>query len=200
MSGYLRYPHLCGDLLTFVAEDDVWISPLSGGRAWRLSADGVPVSHPRFSPDGRWVAWTSDRDGAPEVHVAPAEGGESRRLTYWGSFGTRVCGWTPHGEILAVTSWRQAFRHHTHAYAVPVDGEPARPLDWGPVGSADMAASGEVAIVTVAGQDPAWWKRYRGGTAGKLWIDRQGDGEFVRLHPGHARAHADLAAYSGRGS
>jgi tricorn protease len=173
--GYLRYPHLHGDLLTFVAEDDVWIAPLSGGRAWRLSADGVPVFHPRFSPDGRWVAWSSRRDGEPEVFVAPVEGGESRRLTYWGSMGTRVRGWTPGGEILAVTPWRQAFDHHTLAYAVPVDGEPARPLGWGPVGGADVAAGGAVALVTVAGQEPARWKRYRGGAMGRLWVD-SGDG------------------------
>ncbi|GLY86487.1 S41 family peptidase [Actinoallomurus iriomotensis] len=168
--GYLRYPHVRGDLLTFVAEDDVWIAPLSGGRAWRLSADEVPVDHPRFSPDGRWVAWTSRRDGDPEVHVAPAEGGESRRLTYWGAPGTEVCGWTPDGRILAVTSWRQPFYHQTHAYAVPVDGEPAEPMGWGPVGAADVAPDGAVALVTVAGQEPAAWKRYRGGATGRLWV------------------------------
>jgi tricorn protease len=179
VSGYLRYPHLHGELLTFVAEDDVWIAPLTGGRAWRLSADDVPVSHPRFSPDGRWVAWTSTRDGAPEVHVAPAEGGESQRLTYWGSAGTRVCGWTPDGEVLVVTSRRQAFDHHTHAYAVPVDGEPARPMNWGPVGGADMAPGGAVAVLTVPGQEPALWKRYRGGAMGRLWVSR-GDG-FERV-------------------
>ena len=39
---------------TFVAEDDVWVTPLTSGRAWRLSADDMPASHPRFSPDGRW--------------------------------------------------------------------------------------------------------------------------------------------------
>jgi tricorn protease len=175
LPGYLRYPHLHDDLLTFVAEDDVWLAPLSGGRAWRLSADRVPVTHPRFSPDGRWVAWTSRRDGDPEVHVAPAEGGPSRRLTYWGAPGTRVCGWTPEGEIIAATSWRQAFSHDWHAFAVPVDGEPARPLRWGPVGSASVAPGGAVAIVTVAGQEPARWKRYRGGATGRLWVD-EGDG------------------------
>ncbi len=180
--GYLRYPHLHGDLVTCVAEDDVWVVPLSGGRAWRLSADGVPVSHPRFSPDGRWIAWTSHRDGDPEVHVAPAEGGPARRITYWGDGATRVCGWTPDGQVLALTSWRRAFAHHMHAYAVPVEGGPARPMGWGPVGDACLAADGQVLVATVPGQEPALWKRYRGGAQGRLWCDR-GDG-FARLLPG----------------
>ncbi len=55
-TGYLRYPHVHGDLVTFVAGDDVWLAPAAGGRAWRLSADGTPVSYPRFSRDG-----TADR-------------------------------------------------------------------------------------------------------------------------------------------
>jgi tricorn protease len=181
LPGYLRFPHVHDDLLALVAEDDVWLAPLSGGRAWRLSADRVPVSRPRFSPDGRWVAWTSRRDGDPEVHVAATDGGQSRRLTYWGSPGTRVCGWTPDGKIIAVTSWRQAFWQDTHAYAVPVDGEPARPMRWGPVDGADIRPDGAVAIVTVAGQEPAYWKRYRGGAMGRLWTAvGQGRG-FTRM-------------------
>ncbi|CAM5698280.1 hypothetical protein SGRIM128S_05437 [Streptomyces griseomycini] len=70
-AAYLRFPHLHGELVAFTAEDDVWLAPLDGGRAWRVSADNVPVNHPRISPDGTTVAWTSTRDGAPEVHVAP---------------------------------------------------------------------------------------------------------------------------------
>ncbi|MGW5027722.1 hypothetical protein ACWEO9_23090, partial [Streptomyces albidoflavus] len=92
---YLRFPHVHGELVAFVAEDDVWVAPLDGGRAWRVSADNMPVDHPRFSPDGTTVAWTSTRDGAPEVHVAPTDGGPSRRLTHWGSKRTSVRGWTP---------------------------------------------------------------------------------------------------------
>ena len=49
---YLRFPHLRGDTLVFVAEDDVWTAPVSGGRAYRLTADDVPVGTPRLSPDG----------------------------------------------------------------------------------------------------------------------------------------------------
>ena len=69
-AGYLRYPHIHGDLLTFAAGDEVWLAPAAGGRAWRLSADDVPVSYPRFSRDGSQVAWTSWRDGSPEVYAA----------------------------------------------------------------------------------------------------------------------------------
>ena len=49
-AGYLRSPHLHGDLLAFVAEDDIWLAPLAGGRGWRLSADAAAVSNPRFAP------------------------------------------------------------------------------------------------------------------------------------------------------
>ena len=51
-SGYLRYPHIHGDLLVFVSENDVWLAPADGGRAWRLSGDSAQVSYPRFSRDG----------------------------------------------------------------------------------------------------------------------------------------------------
>ena len=97
-SGYLRYPHIHGDLLTFVAGDDVWLAPAAGGRAWRLSADDVPVSYPRFSRDGSRVAWSSSRDGNPEVYCAEVDGSTAARLTYWGDPQTRVTGWTAAGR------------------------------------------------------------------------------------------------------
>ena len=83
---YLRFPHLHGDSVVFVAEDDVWLAPVSGGRAYRLTADQVPAAAPRLSPDGQRLAWTTRREGAPEVYVADVEGGSARRLTYWGDY------------------------------------------------------------------------------------------------------------------
>ncbi|MFD5712917.1 S41 family peptidase [Streptomyces pharetrae] len=179
--GYLRFPHPHGELVAFTAEDDVWLAPLDGGRAWRVSADNVPVTLPRISPDGSTVAWTSTRDGAPEVHIAPVDGGPSRRLTHWGSWRTQVCGWTADGQVLALTTHGQASSRRSWAHAVPLDGGPATRLPYGPVGG---VAQGPHTVLLSApmGREAAWWKRYRGGTAGKLWIDRDGDGEFVRLH------------------
>lgn len=179
--GYLRFPHIHGDVVAFTAEDDVWVAPLDGGRAWRVSADDVPVTHPRISPDGTHIAWTSTRDGAPEVHLAPLEGGPSRRLTHWGSHRTQVRGWTPEGQVLAVSPVGQASLRRSWAYAVPLDGGPAARLPYGPVGDVAFGPA-TVLLSAPMGREAAWWKRYRGGTAGKLWIDRDGDGEFVRLH------------------
>ncbi|MFF2749579.1 PDZ domain-containing protein [Kitasatospora sp. NPDC058048] len=177
---YLRHPHLHGDLVAFVAEDDLWLAPLDGGRAWRLTADHLPVHHPRFSPDGRHLAFTSTRDGAPEVHVVPVDGGPSRRLTHWGSHQTRVLGWTADGRPIAATAAGEASFRRTWAHAVPLDGGEPQRLPYGPVGGLAFEPGGDrVLLSSVNGRDPAWWKRYRGGRAGKLWLGRD---EFVRVH------------------
>ncbi|OIJ90915.1 S41 family peptidase [Streptomyces colonosanans] len=179
---YLRFPHLHGELVAFTAEDDVWVAPLDGGRAWRVSADNVPVNHPRISQDGTTVAWTSTRDGAPEVYTAPIDGGPAKRLTHWGSSRTQVRGWTPEGHVLALSTVGQASLRRTWAHAVPLDGGPATSLPYGPVGA--VAYGPGTVLLSAVGREAALWKRYRGGTVGKLWIDRTGEGEFVRLHEG----------------
>ncbi|MGW3687942.1 S41 family peptidase [Streptomyces sp. NPDC005125] len=190
---YLRYPHVQGELIAFTAEDDVWLAPLDGGRPWRVSADNRPVSQPRISPDGTHVAWTSTRDGAPEVHLAPVDGGPSKRLTYWGDARTSVRGWTPEGDVLVISTQGQVSLRRSWARAVPIDGGPARTLPYGPVGSLAYGPGGRVLLLSATmGREAATWKRYRGGTAGKLWLAQapgEGQGpdavaDFVRIHEG----------------
>ncbi|WP_035793661.1 S41 family peptidase [Kitasatospora mediocidica] len=173
--GYLRFPHLRDGLLAFTAEDDVWLAPLDdgggSGRAWRVSCDRTRVSHPRLSPNGRTVAWTSWAALTPEVWTAPADGGEAARLTYWGSQDTRVRGWLPDGEVLAVTSFHEPFAHYTWAHALPLDGAPGRRQPWGPVRDAQVDAHHTLLLTAAAPHEPAAWKRYRGGATGRLWLD-----------------------------
>src|SRR5262245_62011046 len=69
VSRYLRYPHVRGDLLAFIADDDVWLASAGGGRAWRISADQSAAAYPRISPDGSLIAWTSWRDGPGEIYL-----------------------------------------------------------------------------------------------------------------------------------
>ncbi|MFB9465653.1 S41 family peptidase [Streptomyces cinereospinus] len=172
---YLRLPHLNGDLLCFVAEDDLWLAPLDApGRAWRLTVDRTKAGHPRFSPDGRRIACTSWRSLVPELYLVPVEGGSGRRLSYWGSPDTQVCGWTPDGDILAVASHGEPFSHFTWAYKVSTDGSPGRKLPWGPVTDIQVAdLDGERRTLLLTGtppHEPASWKRYRGGATGRLWL------------------------------
>jgi tricorn protease len=168
-SGYLRYPHIHGDLLVFVSEDDVWLAPAGGGRAWRLSADSAPVSYPRFSRDGARIAWTSWRDGNPEVYTADPDGSDAARLTYWSDARTRVTGWSREGEILAVSATGQPETYLTWAYAIPLEGEPPRRLPFGPVTDLALEETGTALLAGRMNTEPAFWKRYRGGTRGKLW-------------------------------
>ncbi|MGX5189235.1 S41 family peptidase [Streptomyces avermitilis] len=181
--GYLRFPHLHGARLCFAAEDDLWLAPLDGaGRAWRITVDRTKVGHPRFSPDGRHIAYTSWRSLVPEIHLAPVDGGPGRRLTYWGSADTRVCGWSPpdkegHSDILAVASHGEPFSYFTWAYCVPTDGDPGGRLPWGPVSDIAVAdIDGERKTLLLTGtppHEPASWKRYRGGATGRLWLHGQ---------------------------
>ncbi|MER7949089.1 S41 family peptidase [Streptomyces sp. NPDC096079] len=187
---YLRFPHLHDDLLCFAAEDDVWLAPLvpeghRPGRAWRLTVDRTRVGHPRFSPDGRHIAYTNWRSLDPEIHLVPVDGGSARRLTHWGSTDTRVCGWTPpdkdgRSDILAVSSHGQPFSYYSWAYTVPTDGSPGLRLPWGPV--SDIAVTDDPAVTGQDGErrsllltgkpphEPAAWKRYLGGATGRLWL------------------------------
>jgi tricorn protease len=178
--GYLRFPHIHGDLLTFVAEDDVWLAPASGGRAWRLTSDGAQVFHPRFARDGGKVAWTSTRDGGPEVYTADVDGGAATRHTYWGDPRTRTVGWTRHGEVLAVSAEGQPGAQYSWAYAVPLDAPPRR-LPFGQVNDLALEETGTALLTGRMGGEPAFWKRYRGGTRGRLWVATGDDPLFTRL-------------------
>ncbi|MFJ9829297.1 S41 family peptidase [Streptomyces sp. NPDC101160] len=207
---YLRFPHLHGNLLCFAAEDDLWVSPLVPGghlpgRAWRITADRTRVGHPRFSPDGRHIAYTSWRSLDPEIHLAPVDGGPSRRLTYWGSTDTRVCGWSPpdedgNTEILAVSSHGQPFSYFSWAYTVSTDGSPGRRMPWGPVSDiavADLDGQRRTLLLTgTPPHEPASWKRYRGGAMGRLWLHGE---QLLPAIGGHLSAPMFVAAPAGEG-
>lgn len=201
-SSYFRFPHVHGDLVTFVAEDDIWIAPLNGGRAWRVSSLQLPARNPRFTPDGKRLVWTVIQGTAPEVVSAEVDGGGYRQLTYFGHATTKVKGFTAAGDVVVTSAFRQAESRHTHAYSVPVDGGWAEELPFGPVESVafgpEVGDERPVVLASVLSREPAWWKRYRGGTAGKLWIDADGNGEFERLVPGLDGNLADPLWVDGR--
>lgn len=179
-SGYYRFPTLQQNTVVFTSEDDLWAVPAAGGVARRLTSSLSQASRPMLSPDGRWLAFVAREEGHHELYAMPAEGGEARRLTFFGAM-TAPVGWNHDGsKILFTTNHAQPFRHTMRVYEISPEGGPIAEV---PVGPAYSLSYGPTAGVVIGRntQDPARWKRYRGGTAGDLWIDVNGDGNFRRL-------------------
>lgn len=180
-NSYLRYPHIHGDLITFTADDDVWIAPSGGGRAWRLTSDHVPVRSPRISPDGRHIAYVSFRDGHPELMLAEVASGSLRRLSWLGGTTTTMLGWADERHIL-IGSNAGEFEVRNHVVkSVGLDGSVER-LSLGRASGLGRHHSGVTALSTPFSRPPAHWKRYRGGTAPRLWLDRAGDASGSGAH------------------
>jgi tricorn protease len=177
--GYLRYPALHDDAIVFVSDDDLWRVSADGGVARRLTAGLSEPSHPVFSPDGRHVAFTGRDEQHPEVYLMDADGGPARRMTWLGP-DVIVRGYTPEGRILFVTTYGQPFFRNYRAWSLdPAGGLPTLL----PLGQVNHLAygPGKSCVIGRNTADPARWKRYRGGTAGHLWIDATGDGAFRRM-------------------
>ncbi|MCK4585635.1 PDZ domain-containing protein [candidate division WOR-3 bacterium] len=177
IKGYYRYPTIHKDKIAFVAEDDLWLVSSKGGTAHRLTANLGEVSHPFFSPDGEWIAFIGREEGDIEVYLMPASGGPAKRLTYLGK-STLVVGW--HGKkIIFASNTGQPFRSLLWLYEIGVEGNDPKKLPYGPARNISYGKNG-IVIGRNTG-DPARWKRYRGGTAGEIWIDEKGTGKFYQL-------------------
>lgn len=179
-SGYYRYPTIHENNVVFVCEDDLWTVPASGGLARRLTSGLGEVTYPVLSPDGQFIAYVGRDEGQADVYVMSATGGPTRRLTYLGGTWYRVVGWTPEGKILFASNGQQPHNALAHLYTVDLDSNPPEQLNVGPARTITYGPEGIVVIGRNTG-NPAYWKRYRGGTAGKLWVDAEGDGQFRPL-------------------
>jgi len=179
--GYFRYPSLSGDAIVFVCEDDLWRVPSSGGRAERLTAGVGEAARPCFSPDGGTIAFIGSEEGPTEVYTLPARGGAVRRVTFQGAT-CRWVGFSKDGsEIVYSTNAGRPFLKDSWLNAVPVFGGVPRELAFGPATVMSEGKGGGVVLARHPTRDAFTWKRYRGGTAGTLWVDRDGAGVFEPL-------------------
>ncbi len=177
--GYLRHPTLNRDTIVFVCDDDLWSIGASGGIARRLTAGLSEPSTPCLSADGKSIAFVSRDEQHPEVYLMEAGGGPARRMTWLGP-DVQVRGWTREGEILFVSTYGQPFFRNYRAFTLDPAGGMPKMLEWGQVNHLSEGP-GNAKVIGRNTADPGRWKRYRGGTAGHLWIDATGSGTFRRM-------------------
>lgn len=176
--GYYRFPTINGDRIVFVADDDLWTVNTGGGPARRLTAGHGPMSRPTLTPDGRTLYLVSQDGGEPDLYRMDADGGPMERLTYSGGI-RRVAGFHPDGRVVVASGVRSALRGVPELFFVGPGGT-LESLRLGPASSISWGPDGAVAIGRNVG-DSATWKRYRGGTAGEIWLDADGSGQYRRL-------------------
>ncbi len=165
----IRFPTLHNQSIVFEAAGNLWEVNLHGGTAIRLTADSGYDSHPLFSPNGRWIAFTGWYEGSADVYLIPARGGYARRLTYRPGL---VVGWTPDSHQVIFLSRRDSTSpEYLKAFTVPVTGGLARPLPLPWSGPLALSPHGRrVAYNKLYRNQSFHRKHYRGGWAQKIWI------------------------------
>ena len=130
----LRHPSYSNGKVAFSYLGDLWVANENGTGVQRLTDNRARDIYPRFSPDGNWIAFSSNREGNYDVYVIPAAGGKPRQLTFH-SADDNVVNWSPDGRRILFTSLRGngAFPSVSTLWEVPADGGIEQPVatDWG---------------------------------------------------------------------
>ena len=176
-----RHPDYHAGKVTFSYLGDIWIANDDGSNVVRLTDNRAREVYPRFSPDGKWIAFSSDRYGNYDVFVIPVAGGEPTRLTYH-TGNDEVVGWTRDSSkiVFRATRGDGAFPSVGVLYEVPVTGglETPMPVDWGFSGS--FSPDGTALVFN---RHPAVWSRqhYRGSYAADLWVANLASQTYTKL-------------------
>ncbi len=89
-----------GQTLVFDLLGDLYTLPMAGGEARALTTGPAYDTQPRFSPDGKTVAFTSDRSGIENIWLVDADGKNPRALTEEKDMYVRTPAWTPDGTYV----------------------------------------------------------------------------------------------------
>ncbi len=167
---FMTYPDIYKNKIVFTYEGDLWLVSSQGGLATRItSAPGREYSA-RFSPDGKWIAFTGQYDGGNNVYVIPSDGGQPLRITYNPGGGQSIA-WTRDGKRVVFRSYFENYIYRDpNLYFVDKDGSaPERfPIDRGELCS--FNSNGTKMLYCRKGWEEYYWKRYKGGWYQDIWM------------------------------
>lgn len=166
----LRYPDVSATHITFVYAGDIWVVAKEGGLAYKLSSPKGDETFPRFSPDGKQIAFSGNYDGNTDIYVIPSMGGMPERITHH-SMGDRILDWYPDGKnLLYASSMYSGRQRFNQFYKVSAKGGIAEqlPVVYGEFAS--LSGDAKQIAYTKRTRTHRTWKRYRGGTAADIWL------------------------------
>lgn len=166
----MRYMDVSDTQITFVYGGDIWIMPKAGGTAIQVTHSPGEESWPRFSPDGKEIAYTASYSGNADVFVISTLGGLPTRLTYQSHF-DRMIDWHPDGKRVLFASGRESGRQSfRQLYLVSKDGGLPEKLQvpYGELASYSADGNRLAYITKITENYP--FKRYQGGLASDVII------------------------------
>jgi tricorn protease len=176
----MRFPDVSKDKIAFSYGGDIWLVSREGGTAQRITTAPGQELFAKFSPDGKWIAFTGQYDGLYNVYVMSADGGEPKQLTFNQGGGhlnermgihNEVITWTPDSKRIVFLTRRDTYNNwFGRLYSVSVDGglPEALPLDKG--GLTSYSPDGNSIAYNRIFRNFRTWKRYTGGLAQSIWI------------------------------
>lgn len=185
-----RHPSLSpdGTRIAFSYMGDIWMVGVKGGHAARLTDHVAYDGEPVWSPEGKRIAFSSNRHGNFDVYIMDAEGGVPTRLTYH-SGDDFATDFTPDGEWVVFRSGRPP---SPGIFKIPAAGGNPAPLLsslWRRPYHARISNDGRYFLFSLGMENGSWWRRgYRGTNSAKLWIKGIGDSEARKIFSENSNA------------
>ena len=168
-AGMMRFADVSRDKIVFSYADDLWVVSRDGGVATPLASPKGAESFPRFSSDGKTIAFVGNYEGGSDIYTIPTSGGPAKRMTYHPAREI-LCDWTPDGSLLYSTNGFAGLGRQPQLFTISTSKPvPSKlPIPYGTNGS--ISSDGKWLAYTPYSRDTRTWKRYRGGMASDIWI------------------------------
>ena len=176
----LRFADIHGDRVAFVYAGDIWLAPAQGGEARRLTSHEGMELFPKFSPDGKRIAFSAEYGGNRQIYLISVDGGTPRQLTWYndvgpmpprGGFDYRVLDWTVDGKEILFRGNRLPWGVRMgRPFLIPAAGGMEHALEIPESGAGMFSPDGRSYVYTPIDREWRTWKRHVGGRAQDVWI------------------------------